>query len=340
MATLYSQFAGMSKPAKALFMEILRSAGIIAPVREIEKIGVGLHNISYRIGFQYDCQDDVVLRVRYFDPPSDRQQFESETIVSGLLRSRINIPRLLYSSSDRQRFGFRFSISEFIPGCTLDTLLADPHTSRERAQTLVYHVANLSAQIHQIHRPTFGTLSVPWPDTMQGFVSKIFTRVVSQLELAAPDLGSLYQEAIPKWLMLFERLPAILNQPTLVHGDLHGRNICVTPDNTFYVLDWESSAFGIGLSDLAQFRYYDLRRDRNLAEYFINAYAEALGLTTDFKLLMSSLAAWECYWQSCLFSLQLRIPSLQGQYYGSRENHLQGIRLHCEQGCYMNGHGQ
>jgi aminoglycoside phosphotransferase (APT) family kinase protein len=300
---------------------MLRVAGIRRRVGGWSLLAEGLLNTVIRVSF--NDGPDLVIRIRRFQHPEYGQEFAAERLAYPLIESTgVCVPRLLYASNE----GFPFAVFEHVEGPLLDAVLQ--RASWTLRAKLLESLASSLARIHSVKGDGYGTLrSFPHSrHQRRSFFEGLLVREAARLREFQIDFATAYEGAVPRWLDTLDRLPPNLGEPTLVHGDVHGRNIIVRPDNGLVMIDWEASRFRIGPYDLAQVLWMNLRSDTKAADVLLRAYAHALPTEVDSVLLREAILVCRYFWHCRMGLFLMQHPATDTSYFGMPCEHLAIVR--------------
>jgi aminoglycoside phosphotransferase (APT) family kinase protein len=312
---------------RGLIQKLILAAGIADSVSSFAKIGSGRFNVAYRVAFK-GRQSPVLLRVCKTKVSGLGQEFAAEEFVAPLLEGfGVSAPRLLYVCHDAKRFGFPFAVLDFIEGRTLADALADPAFTIQELNVYIEALARTLSTVHRIQGLGFGSLNAVTHEPGEpGFVEKLFRQQLDAVDRHAPDLAADYRCALPYWLELLADVIQDMRSPSLVHGDMHGRNILVTPDQSLALIDWESAGYGMSASDLSQLQYFVLGHERVRPNVFLQSYIDGLGWSIDLDRLRSAMDIWQCYWQCRMAIFQAQLPRYWDDYFGCATDHFRDVR--------------
>lgn len=144
-------------------------------------------------------------------------------------------------------------VSEFIPGKTLDRLMAENPDKRE---AYLAQFVDLQLRMHEKRCPQLAKFA---DELDQG--------------IAAAEL-----EATARYA-LRARLAAMAKHKMLCHGDFNPSNIIIAEEGTPYILDWSRAAQGNGAADAARTcLFFRLNGDAAGEEGFLALFSEKSGV--------------------------------------------------------------
>lgn len=320
-----SQDSGFVAPID--LVRALRVAGISEPMADVRSLADGMLNTVIRIGFG-GSHPDVILRIRRFQHSEYGQEFAAERFAYPLLDANsVTYPKLFYVCTDASVAGSIFAIFEYVDGRPFDEVMAGGTGAGSVFRRLLPRLVNSITAIHRVRRDFFGThthQSHPAHER-RAFFEQLFSREACRLRELGLSFSTAFGKAAAHWLDVLDALPAKLGDPTLVHGDLHGRNLLVGEDCTIYFIDWEASRFRIAPYDLAQMRYVNFRANRASFDLLLRGYAEAAGVHTDLTLLHEAICICQCYWQCRMGLFLLQFPAMETTYFGAAAEHLSDV---------------
>lgn len=306
----------------------LEYSGIRDRVRRTQVLADGMLNTVIQVTFA-GASPDVVVRLRHFHDPEYGQEFAAERFVYPLLAGKgVMYPALISACTDIGECGALFAVFEYVPGTLLDDGSLTYSSGRGRSEGLLYKIAQSLAAIHSVKNSGYGThTSITHPaEQRRAFLERLLMREAAALRTRRIDFAPHYERAVEEWLDLIDLLPPHLGNPTLVHGDVHGRNLIVSRGEDVFLIDWESSRFRIAPYDLAQIRYVNLRDDARASDFLLKAYVESLTETTDIDLFRSVVEVCQYFWQCRMGLFFLQFPQFESPYFGTADEHLDGVR--------------
>lgn len=302
-------------------------AGLSDHIESIQTLATGMLNNVSRVSFS-GSHPDVVVRARQFQDAEYGQEFAAERFVYPLIHSkRVRVPELLFVCADRPECDTLFAVFEYIDGVLIDRRLQDGTYSGSRKQSVLVQIATSLARIHEVKGAGYGTHTSLSHTAEQRrlFFEELFQRETLRLRELQIDFAYAYEKVIPRWLDLIDLLPASLGGPTLVHGDVHGRNLIIRDDEVFFI-DWEASRFRIAPYDLAQLHYLNLRNDPEAWQFLIRAYLEYSAGGVDTDLFSEVVEVCQNFWQCRMGLFFLQFSQFETPYFGSAKEHLQSVK--------------
>lgn len=233
-----------------------------------EVIAGGCANLNIRIQLLNEPQP-FILRVYV----RDKEAAYREQKLAALLKQAVPIPQVYFVGECE---GYRFAVTEYIPGISLrDLLLNHPNDSIE---SVMLQAGQVLASIQQVQFPMVGffdaDLKVSQPITKQDYLTFVQTclahpTVVEQIGLNNIDKIKEYHEKYDA-LLLDE------TQSHLVHADYDPANILVDKIEGQWkitaILDWEFAHSGPTLLDVANM----LRYAHHMPPIFEKAFLQGL----------------------------------------------------------------
>lgn len=256
--------------AKRILERTFQKKGISVEVDWVKKVGEGLSRdiFAAHVELSPDPQGDsgpyaVLLPRKEADPQVDQRTKQEWLILERL--SKMELPfRVPHIVDIVVESGRPVLVREFIQGIQLD-LRAGRQTSMQPWKV----VGEIAAAIHLLDVSAMKDV-LPGHDTR---------RAHAEAELSVFDtLEGSQIEDVRDWAR--QNLPP--DQPSVViHGDLLGQNIILSPDEPFGVIDWEYSRRGDPAYDLAIVTRGN-KRSFQIAggmERLIEAYIQAGGIS-------------------------------------------------------------
>ena len=305
---------------------ILDQAGIPDRIERVQLLATGMLNVVTRVTFA-GSHPDVVVRVRQFHHSEYGQEFAAERFAYPLIDTKnVNAPQLLFACVDTDECDTIVAVFEYIEGILLDQHFDDGTYSGPRKKKLLGKIAESLASIHEVKGAGYGThTSISHlPSQRRLFFEGLFQSEAVRLRALKIDFASDYERVLDRWLDIIDLLPMSFGGPTLVHGDVHGRNLIISADEVFF-LDWEASRFRIAPYDLAQLRYINLRSDPDASEFFIKYYIESSTAPIDVDLLKETIDICQYFWQCRMGLFFLQFPRFETPYFGSAREHLREV---------------
>lgn len=204
--------------------------------------------------------------------------------VSGPLPPFPPLPTIRHYDHSGTLIAGAFSIIPEIPGAPLATL-PDP--------ALYGHLGRLLARLHATRWPGFYATVTDLPDAP---LPNWRDRFAASLQGAAMPEDAEIEAALKAW-----PLPdGATARPTLIHNDLHARNIWVeAPSQRLHLLDWDNAVIDIPELDWVKLAWWTrvddaglLCPDPALYQAALDAYHAAGGPTLDPTLLNACTILW------------------------------------------------
>ncbi len=177
--------------------------------------------------------------------------FDRAAMLHTLVQAQTTIPMpdIIAVDTSYQRWPWRYLIKTYIPG--QEWIRVRSHLNPHELQTAYQQLGHAIAQLHTIHFPTFGELTVD--GRVQGsteFVAALTQR--AHISIQSPYLRQVFSEVVTRYEHLFSDLcPA-----HLCHEDLHGHNILMHRQKGQWriatILDFDKAWAGHHETDLAR----------------------------------------------------------------------------------------
>jgi len=247
------------------YAKMVRQAFPHKKLLSYEEIAGGCANLNIKIHVE-DHATPFMLRIYLRDPEAASR----EKNLGALLHETVPVPRTYYIGEEK---GFRFAITEFIPGITLRTLLLGQEP--QDVGVLMQEVGETLQKIasHTFPKSGFFTenLDVLTPfskDDYLAFAKECLENPVVVSELK-PETISKIEHYLEKYSDLFPGKA----EAHLVHGDFNPANILVDKIGNHWkitgILDWEFSFSGSPLWDVAGMLRYAHHMPRTFQESFL-----------------------------------------------------------------------
>lgn len=233
-----------------------------------EVISGGCINLNIKIQLLHDPQP-LILRVYV----RDKDAAYREQKLAELLKHAVPIPQVYFVGECE---GYRFAITEFMPGISLRDLLLNHHD--DNIESIMLQAGLMLAAIQQVHFPMVGffdaDLKISQPITKQDYLTFV------QTCLAHPTVvDQIGPESIRHIKEYHEKYSTLLLdeiQSHLVHADYDPANILVNKIEGQWkitaILDWEFSHSGPTLLDVANM----LRYAHHMPPIFEEAFLQGL----------------------------------------------------------------
>ncbi|WP_349367918.1 aminoglycoside phosphotransferase family protein [Salinarimonas sp.] len=266
-------------------------------VRAVEPLAEGMLNTVVRVRLGDAPPSSVVVRIRRFEDPLYGQEFAAERFAYPLLpKERPARPHLFGVG----RIGaHRAAVFEEVAGPLLDTVLRDPSVSPTPRRALLTRVAEDLAVIHARPAHGFGTLRRVdhASDEVLGFWGGLFAAEADALGRVAPASVASLEAATRGWLAAIAEAPVDLVRPSLVHGDVHARNIIVAADGRCVLIDWEAARLRSPAYDLVQLHALDLAGAPEEAAHLRETYLRRRGLVGAEPALLRLVHVFTQFWK-------------------------------------------
>ncbi len=174
---------------------------------------------------------------------SRRQEFN---ILRTVFKAGVTVPEPLWLCEDTDVVGRTFYIMKFIDGVALGPKIVKDQTLGGNRETLTRQLGQELAKIHSIVPPIEALDFLPMPEQHPGLY------VISKLRKQLDDFDE------PRPMLEWGLRCAELNLPkkpslTLTHQDYRTGNYLVDDKGLKGILDWEFTAWGDSMSDIAWF---------------------------------------------------------------------------------------
>ncbi|MBR7834279.1 phosphotransferase family protein [Actinospica durhamensis] len=221
--------------------------GLLAPNGELaaEVIPGGKSNLTYLVR---DGAHRWVLR----RPPlghvlaSAHDMAREFRVLTALAGTDVPVPKAMIACADPEVIGAPFYLMEFVDGTVLSPGELDPG----RASAIACALVDVLARLHAVEPAAIGLADFGRPT---GYLERQLQRWSRQLEAS-------YSRPLPAAASLRAALGTDIprtSKTCLLHGDYRLENVLIGQhDQVAAVLDWEMSALGDPLADLALFLVY------------------------------------------------------------------------------------
>jgi aminoglycoside phosphotransferase (APT) family kinase protein len=302
---------------------MVRAAGISSTVSCVSALTAGLMNRVFRI--TTTSGREYVLRVRTFQHAEYGQEFAAERFAYPLIESLgVEVPKLIFADADSNKYGYPYAIFEFVEGRTLDDMFSDSSVTQQTKCKLFEQLGRVLGRLHSVRGPGYGTLRRVdhSRDQVLLFWGNLFTNEADRLSLIDSTFAQDFRKAVERWLETLASMEPTLQNPCLVHGDVHGKNILVTPTGKLILIDWEASRFRCAPCDFAQVRYLNLRAIPSLFQALLSAYLSERNCETGLITFVSAIEVFEVFWHVRMGLFQLQFPKACNLYFGTHNEHL------------------
>jgi len=230
-----------------------------------EEIAGGCANLNIKIHVE-DHATAFMLRIYLRDPEAASR----EKNLGELLHETVPVPRTYYIG---EKEGFRFAITEFMPGITLRTLLLGQELQDVGA--VMQEVGETLEKIasHTFPKSGFFTENL---DVLEPFSKEDYLAFAKECLENPAVVAELKPETISKIVHYLEKYSDLFPDKTeahLVHGDFNPANILVDKIGNHWkvtgILDWEFSFSGSPLWDVAGMLRYAHHMPRTFQESFL-----------------------------------------------------------------------
>ncbi len=259
---------------RAMLSPVLKGAAIT----DVELVEGGLINTLYRVRLA-DGGSSLCLRIF----AAGQLPWETERNILPHVMASLPVPDVLLADCGGRGFPHPYLVYRWIEGITLDDCRKQmPHAAflslSEPLGRLLAGVAGFSFAGVRNGEPEDARTGSSLIETLLSVTEERLLR-----GLARARLGVALADAL--WRLLesnTSRLVALDCSTCLVHGDLGGRNILVSPANNDNwrvsgLIDWEHSFSGSALWDVGRLFRYARRYSQGFLERFENSYRDAGG---------------------------------------------------------------
>ena len=214
--------------SEALIIELLENINV--GVRSLRLLGEGYDNMIFLIN------DSYLIRLPRRQVADQLIQNEQAFLKKHGKSLRIAVPKVLHAGKPGDTYPFHWSITNFLLG---ETAANEKPNSGEVEKFALFlkdlHSLENKGMSHNPHRST------PLTNRVEDMASKM-SELKSSTELITPAIENIWAEALTE--------PRV-EQETIIHGDLHGRNILLYNSRFFGIIDWGDVCSGDPATDLA-----------------------------------------------------------------------------------------
>jgi len=259
---------------RALLSPVMNSAAIA----KVERVKGGLVNSIYRVTCA-DGGDSLCLRIF----AAGRLPCEREQKILSRVSASLPVPDVLLADCCGVEFGHPYLVYQWIEGITLNEC-----RRQEPSVALMSLAEPLGRLLGGVARFSFADSLNRELNVVLAKRSSLEALLTANEEmllrgLARKRLGATLADAM--WHRLeagYVRLCALDRTACLVHGDLSGRNIIVTPaENSAWrisgLIDWEDAFSGPALWDVGSLFRYAKRYSESFCRRFERGYCDAGG---------------------------------------------------------------
>lgn len=208
----------------------------------------GNSNLTYLLAYP---EKGIVLRR---PPPgtkakSAHSMSREYTIMNKIKPAFAAVPETFFYTDDESILGSEFYLMEKVEGYSISNEIP-PEWQFTRKQNHQLGMAMFDKLI-ELHKLDYAALGLANFGRPEGYASRQIAGWNSRFEQALTDDMAPFVD-VREWLE--DKLPTVENQPSILHGDFRIDNMIVDANNPFNVkavLDWEISALGEPLMDLA-----------------------------------------------------------------------------------------
>ena len=183
--------------------------------------------------------------------PHEPDQLRKEVAVLKLIQKKIPTSELLYAGDRKEGASCNYTILRYLPGVSLD------ETPASRVQIASHRVGEVLGKLHQIKVPASGqldeNLAIPLPlaKKYNPYCTAV-RNILTERGLARSRLGEKFANELLVYIETHgQRFPQSEAPASLLHGDLHVKNILFDEPDQIYLLDWEHAQGGPAILDLA-----------------------------------------------------------------------------------------
>lgn len=256
-----------SEQIQRLLAPVLQGARIV----EVERVTGGLINTICRV-----TTTNGVFCLRIF--AQGLRSWAKERSMLARVAASLPVPEAVLAGVGETDWQHPYLVYHWIEGITLNEC---------RRQTPPAVLLSLAEPLGQLLARVASVSAIDWLDDAPAELASVAAALATsdnclRRGLARERLGATLAEAL--WQRLQDHAPQllVLDGKGLVHGDLGGRNILVTPadDGTWRInglIDWENAFSGSLLWDLGSLFRYARRYAKPFRERFAQGYVDAGG---------------------------------------------------------------
>lgn len=218
----------------------------------------GNSNLTYSIA--YPDRELVLRRPPFGTKPKGAHSMHREyRIMEALKPVYPAVPEALYYTGDESVIGAEFYVMERVTGHVISSEIP-PQWQFGEADTrkLCLAIFDKLIELHQVDFKAIGLEDFGRPE---GYIKRQIEGWNKRYENVITDDVEAYED-VRQWLV--DKMPAEESRHAILHGDFRIDNVILSPDNPFdvvAVLDWEISALGDPLMDLANTLAYWVQAD-------------------------------------------------------------------------------
>jgi aminoglycoside phosphotransferase (APT) family kinase protein len=206
------------------------------------------------------------------------------TIMNKIKPAFSAVPETFFYTDDESILGSEFYLMEKVEGCSVSNQIpASWGFGATENHQLAMAMFDKLIELHQVDYTALDLAGFGRPE---GYVRRQIEGWTMRFEKALTDDVEAFTD-VREWLL--DRIPDKENKPAILHGDFRIDNMIVDADNPFHVkavLDWEISALGDPLMDLANALAYWVQADDSAAlKAFAIQPSDADGMPTRAELL-------------------------------------------------------
>lgn len=226
-------------------------------VTDFKAIQIGCKNSNFMIGTN---NGRFLLRM------ADKNNFNNEEIAFELLKDKINIPNLLFHTTNDK---VNIFIYQYINGHSLQERMIE---GNQCEYSWLEQVAKAAAIIHNTPKENTSKLAkLNVPPIEMWYETFLSNPTVKQ------RIGNELYKRIRQFIVDKQEFISIIDRyRSFVHSDFRPANMLVDKYNQIYFVDWESAWWGYTLVDIGQFfRYIKFFNDThiNLFQQTYNTFA-------------------------------------------------------------------
>lgn len=243
----------------------------------------GSSNLTYLLSYP---NRDIVLRRPPFGTKAKNahSMLREYTIMNKIKPAFSAVPETFFYTDDESILGSEFYLMEKVEGCSVSNQIpASWGFGATENHQLAMAMFDKLIELHQVDYTALDLADFGRPE---GYVRRQIEGWTMRFEKALTDDVEAFTD-VREWLL--DRIPDKENKPAILHGDFRIDNMIVDADNPFHVkavLDWEISALGDPLMDLANTLAYWVQADDSAAlKAFAIQPSDADGMPTRAELL-------------------------------------------------------